>query len=70
MAASAHSWDFLLLRGRVPALPLLRGSASRTSGRTANQSHHNILAQGVQIRAVVALLGRSKIDADILPPRG
>jgi len=46
------------------------GSASRTSGRTANQSHHNILARGVQICAVVASLGRSKIDADILPPRG
>jgi len=25
MAASAQSWDFLLLRVRVPALPLLRG---------------------------------------------
>ena len=35
MAASPHSWDFLLLRLRELRLPLLRGSASRTPGPTA-----------------------------------
>jgi hypothetical protein len=35
MAASPHSWDFLLLRLRELRLPLLRGSASRTSEPTA-----------------------------------
>jgi len=35
MAASPHSWDFLLLRLRELRLPLLRGSGSGTSGPTA-----------------------------------
>src|SRR4029077_15399244 len=35
IAARPHSWDFLLLRVRELRLPLLRGSASRTSGPTA-----------------------------------
>src|SRR5258708_2199813 len=35
MAASPQSWDFLMLRLRELRLPLLRGSASRTSGPTA-----------------------------------
>ena len=45
MAASAHSWDFLLLRLRELRLPLLRGSASRTLGPTA-KSIADILPRG------------------------
>ena len=45
MAASPHSWDFLLLRLRELRLPLLRGSASRTSGPTA-KSIADILPRG------------------------
>jgi len=44
MAASPHSWDFLLLRLRELPLPLLRGLAGRTSGPTA-KSIANILIE-------------------------
>jgi len=64
MAASAHSWDFLLLRLRELRLPLLRGPASRMSGpMLARRRTDSVL---LSRRSV----GRSKIDADILPPRG
>jgi hypothetical protein len=48
MAASPHSWDFLLLRLRELRLPLLRGSASRTSGPTAkiNRGYFFLVAAG------------------------
>jgi hypothetical protein len=45
MAASPHSWDFLLLRLRELRLPLLRGSASRTPEPTA-KSIADILPRG------------------------
>jgi hypothetical protein len=37
MAASPDSWDFLLLRLRELRLPLLMGSANRTSWPTAER---------------------------------
>jgi hypothetical protein len=58
MAASLHSWDFLLLRLRELRLPLLRGSASRTSGPTA-KSIADILPRGVW---------QSKISGSAPPP--
>jgi len=62
MAASPHSWDFLLPPLMELALPLLR-EARRLEhrGGQLNQSHRNILAQR---------LVRSKSDADILAATG
>jgi len=58
MAASPHSWDFLLLRLRELRLPLSRDSASRTSGPTA-KSIADILPRGGW---------QSKISCNASPP--
>jgi hypothetical protein len=54
MAASPHSWDFLLLRLRELRLPLLRGSASRTSGPTANRSPIFFLVAAGSLKCLAA----------------
>ena len=58
MAASPHSWDFLLLRLRELRLPLLRGSGSGTSGPTAKSIADILPSRGYQ----------SKISCSASPP--
>ena len=56
MAASPHSWDFLLLRLRELRLLLLRQPRRvKHPRRQLNQSHHNIMA-----RRRAGLLGQTQ----------